>query len=89
LTPKEEARQQIDKLLEAAGWKVQDYKRLNLGASLGVDVREFPLKTGEVDYLLFVDRKAVGIIEAKPEGATLGGADWQSDKYLRGLPTMN
>lgn len=38
------------------------------------------------DYLLFVDRKAVGIIEAKPEGHTLGGVDVQSEKYLSGIP---
>jgi type I restriction enzyme, R subunit len=48
LIPEEEARQQIDKLLEAAGRKVQDYKRLNLRASFGVAVREFLLKTGRV-----------------------------------------
>ena len=40
MTPEEEARQLIDELLEAAGWKVQDYKHVNLGASLGVAVHE-------------------------------------------------
>ena len=86
MTPEQEARKFIDEQLEAAGWKVQDYKKLNLGASQGVAVREFPLKTGSADYLLFVDRKAAGVIEAKPFGATLGGVDWQSDKYTIGLP---
>ncbi|MDD5050964.1 MAG: type I restriction-modification enzyme R subunit C-terminal domain-containing protein [Candidatus Pacebacteria bacterium] len=86
MTPEEEARGVIDGLLEAAGWKVQDYRKINLGASLGVAVREFPLKTGSADYLLFVDRKAAGVIEAKPVGATLGGVDWQSGKYSVGLP---
>jgi type I restriction enzyme R subunit len=86
MTPEEEARGVIDGLLEAAGWKVQDYRKINLGAGLGVAVREFPLKTGDADYLLFVDRKAAGVIEAKPVGATLGGVDWQSGKYSIGLP---
>lgn len=86
MKPEEEARQLIDELLEAAGWKVQDYRDLNLGAALGIAVREFPLKTGSADYMLFVDRKAAGVIEAKPIGATLGGVDWQSDKYTIGLP---
>ena len=34
MTPEEEARQLIDELLEAADWQVQDYKQVNLGASL-------------------------------------------------------
>jgi len=86
MTPEKEARQLIDELLEAAGWQVQDYKQVNLGAGLGVAVREFTLKTGSADYLLFVDHKAAGVIEAKPVGTTLGGVDWQSDKYTIGLP---
>ena len=86
MTPEEEARKKIDELLEAAGWQVQDYRSINLGTGLGVAVREFPLKTGSADYMLFVDRKAAGIIEAKPVGTTLGGVDWQSGKYTIGLP---
>lgn len=86
MRPEEEARQLIDGLLGAAGWEVQDYRQLNLGAGLGVAVREFPLKTGFADYMLFIDRKAAGVIEAKPVGTTLGGVDWQSGKYIIGLP---
>ena len=86
MTPEEEARQLIDELLEAAGWQVQDYKQVNFSAGLGVAVREFTLKTGFADYMLFVDRKAAGVIEAKPVGTTLGGVDWQSGKYTIGLP---
>jgi len=85
-TPEEQAREKIDQLLEAAGWVVQDRNAINLGAALGVAVREFPLTTGYVDYLLFVDRKAVGVIEAKPEGTTLSGVAEQSAAYLTGLP---
>ena len=44
--PEEKARQQIDKLLEGAGWTIQDYPEFNLGTSLGVAVREFPLDSG-------------------------------------------
>jgi type I restriction enzyme R subunit len=86
MTPEEEAREIIDDLLEAAGWRIQDYRDLDLSAGLGVAVREFPLKTGSADYMLFVDRKAAGVIEAKPIGTTLGGVDWQSGKYTIGLP---
>jgi type I restriction enzyme R subunit len=68
-------------LLEATGWAVQDHKDLNLGASLGVVVRDFPLKSGFADYMLFIDSKAVGVVEAKPEGTTLGGVSEQSERY--------
>jgi type I restriction enzyme R subunit len=82
----EKARKIIDKQLEAAGWVVQDMRELNLGASQGVAVREFPLITGYADYLLFVNRKAAGVIEAKHEGTTLSGVAEQSEKYLAGIP---
>ncbi len=59
MKPEEKARREIDQLLELAGWKVQDYHELNLGASLGVAVREFPLKSCSADHLLFADRKPV------------------------------
>ncbi len=62
----DEARQEIDSLLESAGWQIQNNDELNLGAKLGVAVREFPLITGFADYLLFVNRVAVGAIEANP-----------------------
>ena len=61
-TPEEEARKTIDSMLEAAGWVLQDLQDLNLGVSHGVAVREFPLENGQADYLLFVDRQAVGAI---------------------------
>ncbi|MBM4141379.1 MAG: restriction endonuclease subunit R, partial [Nitrospira sp.] len=86
MKPEEKARQKIDQLLGAAGWNIQDLRELNLGASLGVAVREFPLKSGPADYLLFVDRKAIGVIEAKPEGTTLSGVAEQSDTYIYGVP---
>jgi type I restriction enzyme R subunit len=86
MTPEEQARQQIDRMLDAAGWKVQDLRELDLSVGAGVAVREFPLQSGEADYLLFVDPKAVGAVEAKPEGTTLSGVAEQSEKYLTGAP---
>lgn len=86
MEPEQEARKNIDRLLEAAGWKVQDRNKLNLGAGPGIAVREFTLDNGEADYLLFVDRKAVGVVEAKPEGTTLSGVAEQTQKYLNGIP---
>jgi type I restriction enzyme R subunit len=84
--PEEKARQHIDQLLKAAGWIVQHRDQLNLRAGLGVAVREFPLESGFADYLLFVDGKAAGAIEAKPAGTTLSGVAEQSGKYITSLP---
>ena len=86
LKPEDQARVKIDELLEAAGWCVQDYKDLNLGATVGVAVREYPLKTEFADYMLFVERHAVGVVEAKPAGTTLSGVSEQTEKYLRNFP---
>ena len=69
ITPEEKARLAIDEKLNQSGWVIQDMKRLNLSASLGVAVREFPTSTGEVDYAFFVDGKPVGVVEAKREEA--------------------
>jgi type I restriction enzyme R subunit len=85
-TPESLARQQIDLLLAASGWTVQDRAGMNLYAARGVAVCEFPLETGFADYLLFVDRKAVGVVEAKAEGTTLSGVADQAGRYSVGLP---
>ncbi|MFA9479348.1 type I restriction-modification enzyme R subunit C-terminal domain-containing protein [Phycisphaerales bacterium AB-hyl4] len=85
-TPEGAARQQIDRQLEAAGWRVQDHGAMNLSAGPGVAVREFPLKTGFADYLLYADGRAIGVVEAKPEGHTLTGVETQSLKYTTNLP---
>ena len=82
------ARVEIDKQLALAGWVVQSQAKLTLGAGLGVAVLEFTLEKGHgrVDYLLFLDSKPVGVVEAKPEGTTLIEVERQSGKYVDGLP---
>ncbi len=52
--PEARARQHIDRLLAATGWLVQDHEDLNLGAGPGVAVREYALRTGTADYLLWL-----------------------------------
>lgn len=86
MTPEQKSRQQIDRQLEQAGWIVQDYRQMNISAGLGVAVREFPLTTGDADFMLYADAKAIGVVEAKPKGHTLTGVETQSGKYLDGLP---
>jgi len=82
------ARVEIDRQLRDAGWVVQSQDELNLSAGTGVAVREFTLEKphGRVDYLLFLNRQAAGVIEAKPGGETLVEVERQSGKYIEGLP---
>ncbi|MCC2547432.1 DEAD/DEAH box helicase family protein [Hymenobacter sp. BT175] len=82
LTPEQKARQLIDQQLEEAGWLIQDAAKVNMSAGLGVAVREFQTSTGPADYALFVDRKLVGVIEAKAEGSLLGVVAEQTARYL-------
>lgn len=88
LTPEQQARERIDEALAAAGWIVQDRDEMNRAAGLGVAVREFRMAPGHgfADYMLFVDRQAIGVLEAKPVGYTLSSVELQADKYATGLP---
>ena len=86
LAPEQRARQQIDVQLIASGWVVQDYKQFNPAAGRGIALREAPLKSGTCDYLLLVDRKAVGVVEAKKLGTLLSGVAEQSAHYGKNLP---
>jgi type I restriction enzyme R subunit len=88
LPAEQRARALIDAQLEAAGWAVQDRRELNLFTGQGVAVRESIMAPGHgrADYLLYVDKRAVGVIEAKPVGTPLSGVEWQSAKYAEGLP---
>ena len=70
LTPEQQARERIDAMLLASGWVVQDKRAFDPSASRGVAVREYDTDAGPADYILFVDRVPVGVVEAKkPEEA--------------------
>src|ERR1043166_2626507 len=86
-TPEQKARQEIDINLAEASWLVQSRDEIDLTAGRGIAIREFQMKSGFgfADYLLYVDRKAVGAVEAKADG-TLTGVEAKSAKYAVGLP---
>src|SRR5690349_20669518 len=88
LTPEQQAREQIDAMLTAAGWTIQNYIHFNPLAGRGIALREAPVASGRCDYLLLVDRKAVGVVEAKKVGATLSTVAEQSERYGHGLPSF-
>ena len=88
MTPEAKSRQTIDMLLEQAGWHVCDMAQANIHAARDVALREFPLNAsyGFADYLLYIDGRAAGVIEAKKAGSTLTGVEVQSARYAKGLP---
>jgi len=86
LDPEQRARKEIDEQLAACGWVVQDYQHAAVAAAKGVAVREVPTEAGPADYVLFVDRQAVGVIEAKKAGSTLTGVEPQTGKYRIAYP---
>ena len=70
-------------MLEAAGWIIQNESEYDKNAGLGIAVREFPTDTGPMDYLLLIDNKPCGVIEAKKFEAAykLGEVETQSEEY--------
>ena len=83
MTPEQKARKVIDEKLIASGWIIQDVKKLNPNAAVGVAVREFPTDTGPVDYALFVNGTPIGVVEAKKseEGENITTVEGQSSRY--------
>ena len=81
--PEQLARDRIDAQLRQAGWVVQAKNKINLHAALGVAVREYGTSVGPADYLLFVDGKPVGVIEAKREetGHSISAVEEQTQGY--------
>ncbi len=83
--PEQIARDKIDQMLIDAGWVVQSKKDIDLGANRGVALRENQADTKFADYILYVDRKPVGVIEAKreEEGQRLTVAEDQAAEYAK------
>ena len=81
--PEQIARDNIDKQLTACGWIIQNKSTLNLSAGVGIAVREYLTDVGPADYVLFVDGKPCGIVEAKreEEGHRLTVHENQSEEY--------
>ncbi len=86
--PEDRARANIDRLLTAAGWLIQNRNSINIEAGRGVAIREFQLARdhGFADYLLYIDGYAAGVVEAKKAGVPLIGVEIQTTKYSEGLP---
>lgn len=87
MKPEDKVREKIDELLKQVGFVIQDRAEFNRLADLGVAVREFVMSDGsEADYLLFIDGKACGVIEAKKEGVSLSGIQNQAKHYAVNIP---
>ncbi|MHB2153460.1 type I restriction endonuclease subunit R [Calditrichota bacterium GD2] len=83
--PEQKARENIDILLKKCGWSIQDRDKINFAESIGIAVREYQTAHGPADYVLFVNRKPIGIIEAKreEEGHRLTVHEEQAEFYAK------
>ncbi|MYB06601.1 MAG: DEAD/DEAH box helicase [Gemmatimonadetes bacterium] len=83
LKPEQIARETIDGLLRQSGWIVQAKNKIDFSAGPGIAIREYQTDVGPADYVLFVDKAPVGVIEAKPEdwGQKLTTVEAQSGGY--------
>ena len=77
------ARDKIDEMLKLAGWAVQDKNKINFNDGIGQAIREYQTDIGPADYVLFIDKKAVGVIEAKREeaGEKITAVEDQTEGY--------
>lgn len=87
-TPKQCARQNIDAMLVASGWAVQDYKPFDPSASTSIVLLEVPLKSGRCDYLLLVNRTPLGVVEPKKEYSKLSSLADESAHYVVRAPNF-
>lgn len=88
MTPEEKARVKIDQMFEDAGWQVvdRDYYSPTITAAA---IREGLLEGNrEADYFLFVNGKAVGVLEAKREEVNVASdvVCEQAIRYTRYVP---
>lgn len=86
-TLEQRARTEMERLAEAGGWLVQNYKQAQIHATRGVTIRTFSLNPGfrEADSLCYVNARAARVIETRKDGAALTGVEVQSGMYSDGL----
>jgi len=89
MTPEEKAREKIDRKFTEAGWDVVNRDEYSAGMT-AVAIREGLLQGNkEADYFLFLNGKAVGVLEAKREDAdiTAQSVNDQVEDYARSVPS--
>ena len=83
--PEQQARDHIDALLIQSGWLIQNKSSINLAAAKGIAIREYQTDIGPADYILFINKKPVGLIEAKreEEGVRITMHEDQAEGYAK------
>ena len=90
MTPEEKARVKIDQWFADAGWKVIDRDGYEPTCT-AVAIREGLLKGNlEADYFLFINGKAVGVLEAKREEVDVASSKVcdQATTYAKSVPKI-
>lgn len=70
-TPEQASRVKIDAKLAEAGWIVQSVKTIDFGAGPEVVVREYQTDVGPANYIVFIDRKPVGVAQVAGQISSL------------------
>ena len=81
--PEQKARDQIDAQIRASGWVIQNANAIDFNEGQGQAVREYITDCGPADYVFFVDRRPVGVNEAKKEtlGQNITTVETQTENY--------
>ncbi len=88
MTPEEKARVKIDRMFEDAGWAVVDRDHYSPTLTAAA-IKEGLLKGNlESDYFLFINGKAVGVLEAKRKEVDVSGSVVmeQAHTYAKSVP---
>ena len=87
--PEQQARDHIDALLTQTGWLIQNKSSINLAETKGIAVREYQTNVGPADYILLINKKPVGLTEAKheEEGVRLTCQEDQSGDKAKATPS--
>ena len=89
ILPEEKARLKIDRMLRDAGWEIVPRDDYTPGVSAAAIEEGLLQGHLEADYLLFLEGKAIGVLEAKKESATLSDVvASQAENYTHQLLPM-
>ena len=83
-SPEQETRKKIDLMLGKSGWEVIKFGN-TIPKKGAFAVKEYPTKSGPVDYALVIDSDIVGLVEAKKEMEAVYSVLTQAQRYARDI----
>lgn len=87
LLPEQKAREKIDRMFQDAGWTVVSRKERTDRINAMAVKEELLIGNLEADYYLYLDGKAIGVLEAKrAENPLEDDVQLQAEKYTKQIP---